>query len=306
MADNTFFSNSSFGTLSNSAPPIGTYNVGLRIKLREIPGVTDPDVLSEPYYFQCPPQDEFQIQNAYSHQDYDTAANGQFSRRGGRQLRQVTFTTLVAEAGEAGPWTVLQDHDAIDAIAHSNDLVDIMEAGTPFRMIATHKFGHQFDLAMDATLRNVNIAERSGEVNTRYVDVTFVEYRDPVVTVTPLGKSTRKGGVKLPFTVRMFANGTFSWPSAGGTKPVAPLTLYKIAKAAYGTPDLTTSKDRQNGVEDGARLIALANGIRDWGLYSDLGNLARFLGGGTITVPRQDISLQDIFHNFAGDDEVEV
>lgn len=76
---------------------------GLKLTLSALPGLTVDEhgrpLLAQPFVFQCPPLEEFKIARAFTFGNYDTIEDGQFTRRGGRQLKTWEFDTLVMEMG---------------------------------------------------------------------------------------------------------------------------------------------------------------------------------------------------------------
>lgn len=76
---------------------------GLKITLSALPGLTVDEngkqLLRQDFVFQCPPLEEFKVARAYVFGNYDTIEDGQFTRRGSRQLKTWQFDTLVMEMG---------------------------------------------------------------------------------------------------------------------------------------------------------------------------------------------------------------
>src|SRR5438105_15898902 len=63
---------------------------GLRVRLDPILDLTPRGLINENgFTMQCPPLEEFAVDHAYTHNDYDTANAGQFSRPASRQLRVI-------------------------------------------------------------------------------------------------------------------------------------------------------------------------------------------------------------------------
>lgn len=270
---------------------------GLQVALTKITGVTDKDQLDvrgpgpkrlDGFFFQCPPTDAFTVEYAHSHSDYETVNAGQFSRRGGRQLRAVTFETLFVDYGlfvvEHAPLGGPVEEDIEDLTAA---LVELTESGSPFLLTVAHAIPRQFralsaavigpELQMPATLRTLSVSERAGEGDARYVNVSFTEYRDPVISA---GRNRRKrsGGVELPLTGTITKAGVFEYTGAAGLRKVTgrnngPVNLRQLSKWFYKTPNL-------------ARHIGKANGIPDWGGDDPIRDHARYKKGGSLTIPR--------------------
>lgn len=236
---------------------------GLRIRLSSIAGVTDKSVLRTPYYFQCPPMDDFARTHSFNHSKY-TAMAGEFVRPSGRALTPLSFRTIVVE------WGAFVVEFNYDLPALVGSLIEINEAGTPFDLLVAHRYNEEAEIHMDAVLESVTVTETAGEQDARYLDLQFSEYRDPT-TKRKGKKKPRRGRSALPFTIRLSKDGT--WSSPVKVRAKAPLTLEKIAVSAYGKASW-------------AKHVAKANGIRDWGYRDALVNHPRFKrNGGKIKVP---------------------
>lgn len=234
---------------------------GLKVVLEPIPGLTRKDLLGRNGFFlQTPPLDEFSRDYGHSHTDYETVSTGQFSRKsGGRNLRTITFDTLVVDFAT---WAFYDD-SPIEQITAK--LIEICESGDPVLLTAAHDLPHggygNWDLTLvgpevqyPATLRTLRVAERAGEGDARYMNLSFVEYRDPNVDRTGLGGSKRAGSKNLPTTVTLFMDGhaTSAAGKAVGKPPSKPVTMALLAKTFYGDPTAW-------------KLIAETNAIRGWG-----------------------------------------
>src|SRR5687768_16110445 len=186
---------------------------GLLVSLAGIEGMTDKGLLASPFYFQCPPLEEFVVEYAHGHTDYDTVGAGEFSRKGGVKLRTTSFDTLFVDWAT---WTVTSDFPPIESI--TDELIELTESGSPFLLtvarVATIGGFDGWDLSqagpelqMPATLRSLRVSEKAGEGDARYLNVSFVEYRDPVVAALRRGKKRRSGGRTFPQTVMMTKTG---------------------------------------------------------------------------------------------------
>lgn len=226
----------------------GPRREGLRVKLDPIPGVTPKKLMPRNgFYFQCPPLDEFGTEYAFSHTDYDTPVKGQFSRKGGRQLRIATFDTLVVDQGL---FTIIQRDIHIEDF--NERLVKICERGDPFVLTVAHQMPpHGYDtwgqtlagpeLQMEATLRSVKIAEKAGEGDARYLNVSFVEYREPFVAESALGKPKRRNHKSWPKVVLLKKDGSAEVKGTNkhiGRPPLKPVTLHQLARDMYHEPRL--------------------------------------------------------------------
>lgn len=181
-------------------PPTGR---GLQVRLMPIPGISNTTLMPRDYLFQCPPMDTFQQSYAQQWNDYDSI-DGPRSRPVNRTLTTITFGTLMVglpSIGHGYPWTVIDpaplsfskkfrhhDDGTQDAQTRSRQLLDIMRSASPFRLvIANPDLWNSPDVDMAATLRTLTVEERSGEPDTRYLNVSFSEFLDPdLPAFTPL------------------------------------------------------------------------------------------------------------------------
>ena len=226
---------------------------GLRVRLRRIDGLTSKKVLRtrDAYYFQCGPLEEFAVDHAHSFSDYDTISRGQYSWKGGRQLRQVAFDTLAVDWGNF----VIEHHFDVEDMVE--DLEAILNEGTPFDLLVTHNYASgPVELHMAATLRTLRVSERAGEPDARYLSVSFVEYREPVVSRKGK-KRRRRSGRLYPVTHELGPTDTFR----------------SLSKRYYKHVH-------------GARVIANYNGVRDWGMHTPIVDHPRFRPLSKITIPR--------------------
>jgi hypothetical protein len=215
---------------------------GLRVKIEPIPGLTGKNLMGrDGFYFQCPPLEEFAPVYGYTHTQYDTIRKGQFSRKGGRKLRTVSFDTLVVDFAN---WTVVARLVEIEEF--NNKLIRLSESGDPFLLTVAHQmpprgyddWGETLagpELQMEATLDEIRVAEKAGEGDARYMSVSFTEYRDPFTEREAKGKA-RRPTKKFPKTVLLQRDGRASDKETGlpiGDPPAQPLTMARIAKFYY-------------------------------------------------------------------------
>ena len=147
----------------------------------------------------------------------------------------------------------------------------VLMKGTPFWLyVGDVEVWGRWDLRMLATLRQLDVSDRAGEPDTRYISAQFVEYRRP--RGLSRDERTPKYHPKLPLRVRVYEDGYWSAPGSIDTRHRdAPPTLHNLATLYYGSPGKW-------------RLIAKANGITNWPASKDLKLLAqertkRKLGG---------------------------
>jgi hypothetical protein len=189
---------------------------GLQVCLKRVKGLTKRGLLKRPYYFQVAPLEEFGWDTTVNFADYEVMRFGQFTRGGSRALRTVSFESLVVDYNP--PWAVLAggnhhrryDEDGGAPIPRrvSDELDRIALAATPFRLIVwNHGLDERAELNWIVTFRSFSARERAGEVEGRYFNFGFVEYRR--TTLRRKGASGGGGsrGHDLPATVRVDAQG---------------------------------------------------------------------------------------------------
>jgi hypothetical protein len=163
---------------------------GCQVKLSRIDGLTPKGLLDRAFYFQCPPTEEIRWAKGFSHAEYETLSGRTFSRPQSIGLKTVTFSTLVIDWD--AEWTFFSVKDLIDV---GEQLEHLGDSRQPFMLSIRNRplWGAKFDVRMPATLRSVSVAERAGELDTRYVDCEFTEYKRPAYGVAGRrGKSGQK------------------------------------------------------------------------------------------------------------------
>lgn len=236
---------------------------GLKIKLTRVAGLTPANVLDTPYYFQCPPEDEVTLSFGHSSTDYTVIPSqddGDFQRVGGRQLRTAAFSTLVVDWGGF----ILADHFARNFDAGTftietlvNNLIEVSEKGAIFRVTASHNL-RGVEWSWLATLPDLGVVERAGEIDARFLNITFKEWRKGI------SQAKRVGGKTWPKTHVLTKTDT----------------LYNLARHYYG---------KTGAGRPGATAIAKANKIRNWGFGTPLVNSKRFKVGDKIKIPEMKI-----------------
>jgi hypothetical protein len=262
---------STFDFDGRSAPRESKPKQGLHIKLQAIRGITKKNLLREAFVFQCPPLEEFGVEYGFTHADYETVSSGQYSRPGGVLLRTLAFDTLFVDYAT---WALRQDAPPIEDM--TEELVELVESGSPFLFTAAHRFppggttaGWGLTLAgpevqMPATLRSLRVVERAGEGDARYANMTFTEYRDPVVSRAGM-KRERGGGRAWPATVVFDSRGR-AYDRVNGVE-----NLIGPQNNGLGKPATLDHISRHYGVgKDGQRLVPVqrimdVNNIPNWG-----------------------------------------
>jgi hypothetical protein len=225
---------------------------GLIVKLKRS-GKTKRGVLKSPYIFQVPPTDELAINNSFAWSNYETVGKGQFTRPQGRQLITVSFTTLVVDWDAT--WTLVKagaglmsdgrrDRWKPDPQKLTRELRSVLRSGTPFHLIISQpELWRRPELDIAAVMTSLRTSERAGEVDARYIDVSFTEYRGETV-------KRRRQGEKLPTRHKI-----------GDAPPKNPQSLRTLAKHYY------------NGKSQRWRWIAEANDIRNFDPDRDVRDL---------------------------------
>lgn len=243
---------------------------GLSIVLTAIPGLTSKDVLETPFFFQCPPLEQFTVEYGFNHVEYDTIRAGTFSRKGGRSLRLVSFDTLTVD------WGLFAFFNFEQIEAMRDRLIALTESGEPFEFTAHHSSqGSEIadvgwpELQMAATLRDLQVIEKAGEGDARYYTAQFSEYRDPVADRQGRGGAGGQGGAggpggDLPTFVSVFGDGDVKDAKGKTIGTVEkPSSMESLARAYYG--------DGQQW-----RNIALKNNLTGWGATDKLYRHPRF------------------------------
>lgn len=216
-------------------PALGFTGAGLQVRLTPIAGWTDKKLMPREFHFQCPPMEEFKRSYVQGWNDYDALA-GPRSRPQNRALTQIQFSTLfvgLPDHGHGFPWTVVDPaplnfsesfrHRGPTAHEYTDMLNDVLDSASPFRLtVGNPNLWSRPDLDMAATLRQLDVGERSGEVETRYVDVTFVEFRDPDLELPSLGDFTKTRGQNVVLRIVNLKENR--------------RTLYQLAAFYYGDP----------------------------------------------------------------------
>lgn len=247
---------------------------GIRMQMAAIPGITlgkTADLLSAPFRFQCPPLDSFQHSHGHNFTRSTNYQGRETIRRGGKKLISIPVRTIIVE------YATFAVEQRWDLEAMRDALITISEEGYPFRLLCTHQYGDTAEIDTFAVCEALNVTEQAGEVDARYLDLTFTEYDDNTVTRASNRRSGSGPNKTYPFTITLRKDGTYT--VAGKPKGFFPthgeaLTFEIIAKYAYGAPSL-------------AYFVAGSQSpkITDWGMRTALIKHARFKKGGKILVP---------------------
>lgn len=237
----------------------------LVVRMTRIEGATEDGLLTRPVYFQVPSTDDVTIAREGDWADYD-GLGGQFSQPGRKaRLRTVELRTMTIFAVLPPSWTV----NANPALEIAGSLELLLETLSPFRLLLYFLGGPGTFLNMGTTIRSLGKTTKFGEVDTIYYDVGMTEWRRPLVQTRSTGASRAPGSVKLPTTHRLRAGDTFE----------------SLSNYYYGNPS-------------GARSIAAANGISNWGLRTSLTERAGLKVGSMLKIPK--VSTGDVFQQGSG------
>lgn len=226
---------------------------GLRITLYRF-NATKKGVLAKPFNFQVAPLDEFSWSQGASHGEFDTLSRGQFSRRGGRALLTFDIRTLVVDYQPH--WTSWYEPrpNAPNPQRSAQLFRKLVNTGTPFMFHARSGYWDGSDLRLSVTLRSVQSSEHAGEPDSRYFDLSFVEWREQELDQKGRGKRRRHA---LPSTVEIHEDGSASErPEEGGQPKKIPTTmkdaasLQDLARYFYGDPTYWRAISRENGISD--------------------------------------------------------
>lgn len=269
---------------------------GLRVQLSKIKGLTTGDaakVLRRPYRFQCPPMDQFSIPLSTTYSSYTNYKGTQYLGRGTDDLIVLTYRTVVVEYGQfvvEAHW----DPDRPDRITGDlvtelvNRLKRLRKAKVPFRLLATHAYGERAEIDIQAVLEGIVITEQAGEQDARYLDLTFHQWRDPVVSERSRTRGTAREWPKyleLSKDKRTWSLTGIVLPGSVGLNIDAnDWTFAMLAKYAYGKPSLASHIAAAQSPSIHIR-AAGAPGGSGWGAHSPIMQHIRYRKGGKIKIP---------------------
>ncbi len=254
---------------------------GLRLKLSKIDGVTQGDalkVLKVPYYFQCAPLDSFTIPTTRSFPRYTNYQGTEFLQRGGSTLQTLAFRTLVVEYGR---YVIERDWNVERLV---RNLQRITASGWPIELLATHQYNLDPEVEMNVVLESCVVAENAGEVDARYIDLSFVQWRAPTVTRRGLDGE---------------GSGSTSWPKIVILDKSGKATLQGSKKKGWETATLAEISTGVYGRIGLGKYIASSQKppITNWGIHTPLISHPRYKGkGGKLILPRppaQDVLVMD-------------
>lgn len=194
---------------------------GTHVILRPIKGLTNKEVLPAAFSFQVPPIGDITQTIAGSHGENETVGRVQVSRFSSASLRTATFPSLVIDDA---PWWSYYD-EIPDIHALIAQLRAVVRQGEIFQLVVTNRSLYDTpDINWPATLRSLEITERPGEPDVRYLSFSFSEFADAEI-------GTKKYAAP--------GNSKSRTPATLKTKTLPPgrRTMHAIAKFYYGSAE---------------------------------------------------------------------
>lgn len=225
---------------------------GLRVTLHRFAS-TQRGVLAKPFNFQVSPLEEFAWVQGANHGEFDTLSRGQFSRRGGRELLTLEMKTVAVDYQPRWASYVEKRPNAPNPQNAASLMRQLVNLGTPVMLVARSAYWDKADLRLPVTLRSVQSAERAGEPESRYLDLSFVEWREQQLDQKGRGKSRKRRA--LPTTVEIKSDGV-AWerPQGGQPQKIGSSTnkasFQDLAQFFYGDPAEWRTIERFNGISD--------------------------------------------------------
>lgn len=224
---------------------------GLRVTLHRFKA-TKKGVLKTPLNFQVAPLESFGFTQAANFTDFDTLSRGQFSRRGARALISFDIRTFVIDYQPSWVSWERSRPNAPHPQKVTQLLKHLTQLGTPMMFVARSGFWEGNDLRIPVTLRSMAVEERAGEVDSRYFDLSFVEWREQELDRRKLGGKRERHS--LPTTVVIHEDGSVS--EVGDSKEKIPqhdgdfATLHDLAQHYYGDPTVWRVIVLENGIDN--------------------------------------------------------
>lgn len=254
---------------------------GLVVVISAIDGVTPAalfkDLPNHAFYFQCPPLDALPRDKDWNWDDFGTIGSGMHSNPNYPGLPSITFETLLVDESwgwSPGPRLIAHAADANgpdaapfaatpgDALSRQivpgprwavadlqNDplwgarwLEALGDTMSPFALQwGQPQLWGGWDRVTAATLRSLHVEERSGEIDARYLRVSFTEYPDADAVAVPLpatpGQHHGGGNTRLLATLD------------SSRLPTGYRTLAQLAKNYYGSASLWRLIQKASGLK---------------------------------------------------------
>lgn len=226
----------------------GAPRLGLRVRLRAVHGLTPRHILRQPLVLPVV-IGEFTVEEEYLWEDFPTVGSGEHSTpaAGKNAAPLQSFDAETLTLSWSPKWLVAPNQDPRHV---RRALMEIGRKRAVFDLLATNRPGADFaEFAGYARLARMARTLKPGEPDTRYFALSFKQFR-------PMNAPRRRHGPRLPTTHKLDANDT----------------LRSLARHYYGDGSMW-------------RLIANANGLRNWGSEDAIVKTKRFDVGDRIKIP---------------------
>jgi hypothetical protein len=209
--------------------------LGVVVALSRIDGLTSSRVLKTPFYFQCAPLDSMPVDFSWEWNDYVTIDGTTHSNPRAINLDTITFSTLFVDDDTHRNFTLTTN---LHVLTMARMLKAVGDAMTPFQLqYGQPRLWGVWDYVGAATLRSLHVEERYGELDARYLTVTFNSYEDAPAGTTravPAPAPVSTGG-RLAAAVQPSHPGVVAVLDSSRL-PVGLETLSGISKAYYHDP----------------------------------------------------------------------
>lgn len=228
---------------------------GLRVTLQRFKS-TKKGVLKEPLNFQVAPLEAFAWTQSANFNEFSTLSRGEFSRRAGRSLLTFDIRTVVVDYQPSWASYERRRPDAPHPQKIAQLLKNLVQLGSPMMFVARSGWWEGNDLRLPVTLRSVSVEERAGEIDARYFDLSFSEWRQQ--ELDRKGFSGARERVSLPVTVKIEDDGRCIEEGDSQQVTGAHGNLGDLAQHYYGDPTLWRAIVYENGIENfpGSRDLA--------------------------------------------------
>jgi nucleoid-associated protein YgaU len=226
-------------------------HAGLHARFRRISDLTPRSVLRQPFTLPAVIGDDFTVEEEALWEEFQTVSAGTFATpaAGEHGVALQTISTEALTLTWDPSWLAAPGQNPRTVI---NTLRKILRKRAVFDLLVTRKPGADFaEFADFASIRRLAVTVKRGEPDTRYFQIDFAQHRR-------ISSRRRRHGrtANLPTTATLDANDT----------------LRSLALHYYGS-------------ESRWRLIAEANGIKQWGGADPLVKMGRFKVGDRIKIP---------------------
>lgn len=235
---------------------------GMRVILKRDKGLTPKKLLRDPFYFQLPPLEEFRRQTSYSHSTFETVRRTQHSIPQARQLDRIPFSTAFIDYDPR--WATYHYRDEehpnrppANPLHWSKELRKISDSGAPFKLsVGNPRLWGEWDVkGMLVVITSLEITEKGGEPDARYLTIEFQEYDEP--------ERTKKSHI-FPTKVTVFRDGKAQCElghklgdkGASEDDETKHATLTSLSKHFYGSAKHWKEIARANGGK--------GKGLKNW------------------------------------------